>query len=254
MHRLKIVVLLALLILPFCSSAAESVESLFTTANKAYAAKKYEAAALNYQKVLDAGLTTSAIYYNLGNAQYRLNNFAAAILNYERAHRLAPNDRDINVNLILANSKITDKTEVVPELFFKRWWNSFLLLLTVQSWSVVGVSMLLIGFGGLISYLFSRELLVKRLSFYLGLSLIFIGICFISFANAQENYLLSHKEAIVFNGTVHVKSAPAVNQKTLMIIHEGTKVKVLDAKNDWLKVELPNGNEGWVEGAALQLI
>lgn len=254
MHRIKIMVLLALVVLPFWSIAAESVESLFTTANKAYAAKNYEAAALDYQKVLDAGLKTSAIYYNLGNAQYRLNNFAAAILNYERAHRLSPNDKDISVNLNLANSKITDKMEVVPELFFKRWWSSFLLLLTVQSWSVIGVSMLLIGFAGLIIYLFSRELLVKRFSFYLGLLLIILGICAISFANAQESYLLNHKEAIVFNGTVHVKSAPSANQKTLMIIHEGTKVKVLDAKNDWLKVELPNGNEGWVEGNTVQQI
>jgi tetratricopeptide (TPR) repeat protein len=254
MHRLKIQVLLALLILPFWSIAGESVESLFKQANKAYAAKKYEAAAERYQKVLDAGRTTSAIYYNLGNAHYRLNNFAAAILNYERAHRLAPNDKDINVNLILANSKITDKMDQVPELFLKRWWNSFLLLMTVQSWSVCGVLALLLGFVGLISYLFSKQLQVKRLSFYIGLCLIVIGICFISFANAQESYLLSHKEAIVFNGTVHVKSATAANQKTLMIIHEGTKVKVLDAKNDWLKVELPNGNEGWVEGAAVQQI
>ena len=72
---------LALLMLPFCSVAEKSADSLYTKANKDYAQKKYEAAAVSYQKVLDAGIKTSSVYYNLGNAHYRLNSFSSAILN-----------------------------------------------------------------------------------------------------------------------------------------------------------------------------
>ena len=254
MHRRNLLVLLLLLVLPFGVIAKQAADSLFAHANKAYAQKKYEAAAVTYQKVLDAGSKTASVYYNLGNAQYRLNNLASAILNYERAHRLSPNDKDINANLALANSKITDKMEAVPELFFKRWWTSFLLLLNVQSWSVLGVLSLLIGFTGLIIYLFSKEYQSKRISFYSGLLFLLLGICFVAFASAEEGYMQTRKQGIVFNGTVNVKSAPDAKQKTLMVIHEGTKVNIIEPKNDWLKVELPNGNIGWIEAGALQLI
>jgi tetratricopeptide (TPR) repeat protein len=254
MDRRNLILLLSLLVLPFWSIAQGATESLFAKANKEYAEKKYEAAANTYQKVLDSGAVTASVYYNLGNAHYRLNNLASAILNYERAHRLSPNDKDINANLALVNSKITDKMEVVPELFLKRWWTSFLLLLSVQSWSVLGVSALLLGFAGLIVYLFSLEYQLKRISFYSGLALIFLGVCFIAFANSADGYMLKHKEAIVFNGIVNVKSAPDLKQKTLMAIHEGTKVRIVEAKGSWLKVELPNGNIGWVEAVALEVI
>ena len=254
MLRLNLLVVLTLLWFPFSGIAKESADSLFAKANKEYAQKNYEAASATYQKVLDAGIRTSSVYYNLGNAQYRQNSLALAILNYERAHRISPNDDDVNANLRLANSKITDKMEVVPELFLKRWWTSFLLLGSVQNWSVFGVIALLLGFVGLVIYLFSIKVELKRLSFYSGLLLIFLGICCISFASAEESYLLSHKEAVVFNGVVNVKSAPDVKQKTLMIIHEGTKVRVIEPRENWIKVELPNGNIGWVEAAALQLI
>lgn len=254
MLRLNLFVVLTLLCLPFSGIAKESADSLFGKANKEYAQKNYEAASDGYQKVLDAGIRTSSVYYNLGNSQYRLNNLASAILNYERAHRITPNDEDVNANLRLVNSKITDKMEVVPELFLKRWWTSFLLLLNVQSWSVIAVISLLLGFLGLIIYLLSSKVELKRFSFYIGLMLVFLGICFVAFAGAEEEYLQTHKEAIVFNGVVNVKSAPDVKQKTLMIIHEGTKVQIIEPKENWLKVELPNGNVGWVEAAAIQLI
>jgi tetratricopeptide (TPR) repeat protein len=254
MLRINLLVVFALLCFPFSGIAKESVDSLFVKGNKEYAQKNYEAAATTYQKVLDAGIRTSSIYYNLGNTHYRLNNLASAILNYERAHRISPNDDDVNANLRFANSKITDKMEVVPELFLKRWWTSFLLLLSVQSWSVFGVLSLLLGFVGLVIYLFSLKVELKRFSFYTGLVLILLGICCISFAGAEESYLQAHKEAIVFNGIVNVKSAPDIKQKTLMAIHEGTKVRIIEPRENWLKVELPNGNIGWVEAAALQLI
>jgi tetratricopeptide (TPR) repeat protein len=254
MLRINLLVVMTLLYFPFSGIAKESADSLFVKANKEYAQKDYETAATTYQKVLDAGIRTSSIYYNLGNTHYRLNNLASAILNYERAHRISPNDDDVNANLRFANSKISDKMEVVPELFLKRWWTSFLLLLSVQSWSVFGVLSLLLGFVGLVIYLFSLKVELKRFSFYIGLVLIFLGVCCISFAGAEESYLQAHKEAIVFNGVVNVKISPDIKQKTLMVIHEGTKVRIIEPRENWLKVELPNGNIGWVEAAALQLI
>ncbi|MGY4386588.1 tetratricopeptide (TPR) repeat protein [Pedobacter sp. UYP24] len=254
MHRRKLTLLFALLTLPFWTIAGGTTDSLFAKANRAYAQKKYEAAVNTYNQVLNAGAKTAAVYYNLGNAHFRLNSLAPAVLNYERAHRISPNDKDINANLAFANSKIADKLEVVPELFFMRWWKSFLSLVTVQNWSIFGVLSLLTGFSGVIIYLFLQEYQLKRISFFSGLLLIFLGICFIGFASSEDSYLQTHKEAIIFNGIVNVKSVADIKQKTLTIIHEGTKVRIIELKDNWFKIELPNGNIGWVEAGALQLI
>ncbi|RZL06042.1 MAG: tetratricopeptide repeat protein, partial [Pedobacter sp.] len=82
MLRLNLLVVLTLLCFPFSGIAKESADSLFVKGNKEYAQKNYEAAANAYQKVLDAGMKTSSVYYNLGNTHYRLNSLASAILNY----------------------------------------------------------------------------------------------------------------------------------------------------------------------------
>ncbi len=250
MRKLIILLLLA----PFICAASGKSVALFKDANTAYSKGQYEVALKLYQQLLDSGIVVKEVYYNLGNANYKLNNFAPAILNYEKAYKLAPGDEDIQVNLRLANLKITDKIEAVPEFFLKKWWIGFITSLSLQLWSALGVFLFLLGFGLMIVYLFSLQLAIKRTSFYSGLTLILIGLILIGIANAQDNYFEQHKEAIVFNGVVNVKSAPNEKQKTLFIVHEGTKVRVMDSVNDWVKIELPNGNIGWVDAVALQLI
>ncbi|MHA4896164.1 tetratricopeptide repeat protein [Pedobacter sp. PWIIR3] len=243
-----------LLLLPFVCAASENSAAIFNDANTAYTKGQYELALKRYQQLLDSGFNSKEVYYNLGNANYKLNNFAPAILNYEKAYKLAPGDEDIQMNLRLANLKITDKIEAVPEFFLKKWWIGFITSFSLQLWSALGVMFFLLGFALMIVYLFSLQLAVKRTSFYSGLTLILVGLICLGIASAQDNYFEQHKEAIVFNGVVNVKSAPNEKQKTLFIVHEGTKVRITDSRSEWVKIELPNGNVGWMEELALKKI
>src|SRR5947209_3472912 len=97
-------------------------KELFYKANDFYQKRDYENAAKNYESITKQGYESAEVYYNLGNCYYKTNNIPLAILNYERAIKLAPGDEDIDMNLKIANLKIIDKIEPLPPLFFKNWW------------------------------------------------------------------------------------------------------------------------------------
>ena len=214
--------------------------------NAAYSKGQYEQAAVDYQKIVDAGYQSVAVYFNLGNAYYRTGDIAASILYYEKAHKLAPSDEDINYNIRFANARTSDKVEQVPEFFVTKWWNSFILSFSVNTLATLSVLCMLAGCGLLVLYLFTNTVIVKRSSFYAGLLVIVVAIVFVFMANRQESYFAGHQQAIIFSNSVTAKNEPDANGKPLFIVHEGTKVNVLQQTDTWMEVELPNGNAGWI--------
>ncbi|NRF40458.1 tetratricopeptide repeat protein [Pedobacter sp. LMG 31643] len=245
---------LLLVISPLFLFAKGNPEELFAKGNSQYAKAQYKEAVQSYQEVLNTGYKSAAVYFNLGNAYYKLGEMAPAILNYEKAYKITPGDQEIQLNLQLANLKIADKIEVVPEFFMAKWWKSLVLFFSAQVLSIFAVTFFLLGFALLIVYLFAISVSIKKPAFYAGIALLVLGLLSIFIVNAQSNYLNSSSQAIVFNGTVNVKSGPDDKSKTLFVIHEGTKVTIKQNDDNWLKVELPNGNIGWIESVAIKEI
>jgi len=238
--------LLALMTLPLFSRADEN-STLFDEGNAAFAKGQYQQASEDYQKIVDGGYQSAAVFFNLGNAYYRLGDLPSSLLYYEKAHKLAPGDDDINFNIHFANARTTDKLEQVPEFFVTKWWNSVILFFSVSTLSVLSVLFVIGGFGLLILYLFTNTFIVKRSSFYTGIVVILAGLAFVFMASQQENYFNSHHQAIIFSSSVTAKSTPDANGKPLFVVHEGTKVDVLRKTDNALEVQLPNGNAGWIE-------
>lgn len=254
MHRLWLILLFAWL-LPFSTFATDqAAEGIFEKGNKAYEKAKYEEAIKSYQQLIDEGYVSSALYYNLGNSHYRLGELPAAVLYYEKARKLSPGDEDIKLNLQLANSKIKDKFEVIPEFFLAKWWNGLVLMYSQDTWSGIAVAGILMGSILLVIYLFAIDIKIKKSGFYAGIVIILLGLFGLLMAQLQQSYFDTHQEAIVFGGTVHVKAGPADAEKTLVVIHEGTKLGIKSRKGNWASVVLPNGNEGWVSLAELREI
>jgi tetratricopeptide (TPR) repeat protein len=247
-------VLLLLLIFPLFSQGNEKAESLFVKGNDWYAKGKYKEAAALYEQVLAAGYFSADVYFNLGNAYYKQEEIPLAILNYEKAGKLSPGDEDIKVNIQLANLKIADKIDAVPEFFLTKWWRSFLLFCSAEALSVLSVTGFLLGFALLIVYLFAVSIGVKRPAFYAGIFLLVFALLISGMASLQAGYLTDSDEAIVFAGTVNVKSGPKENFKTLFVIHEGLKVNVKLQNDGWIKIGLPNGNVGWIAAASVKKI
>jgi len=118
---------------------AVNVDSLYQKANEAYNNELYTNAVEDYLQIVDAGFESAEIYFNLGNAFFKTNNIPSAILYYEKAKKLKPNDEDINFNLNVANTKIVDKMEPVPELFLRKWWRAMYNIFNADTWAKVSV-------------------------------------------------------------------------------------------------------------------
>lgn len=230
----------------FASSASN--DSLIINGNKLYNEAQYKLAIIEYQKVVENGFESSDLYYNIGNSFFKINDLPSAILFYERAKKLNPSDEDINYNLGLANSRIIDNHEQVPDIIFKKWWNSFYNLFSVNLWAKIAIFLFIATLFLFGIYLLSNTRFIKKLFFFISLFL-FVSTA-ISFTLALQKYYYSneHKEAIVFTPTITVKSSPNQNSVDLFVIHEGTKLYITDELEveGWLEIRIANGSVGWL--------
>ncbi len=241
-----------MLLIGYSSMAQQHTE--IDKANKAYMAGFYENAIVIYEKILETNLASPELYYNLGNAYFKTNNLPLAILNYERALKYNPGDEDIQFNLSVANSKIVDKIEVLPELFYIRWWKDLKLWFSPDAWAKNLI--VLFSFLFILSafFLLSRSAATRKVVFSTGL--VFLIAFIISGIIAWQTYTESKKQnsAIIFTPTLPVKSSPDESSIDLFVIHEGLKVKILDKLGDWNEIRISNGSKGWVKSENLKAI
>jgi tetratricopeptide (TPR) repeat protein len=251
--------LLFLLTFPYVSVfgfrefGSKDAKAIFKEANANYAAGQYKQAISLYKDMLGDDFESAKIYFNIGSASYKLNDIPSSILYFEKANKLSPWDEDIRYNLAFVNQKTTDKLEKVPEFFLFTTWKT-ILLCPLDILNLVSIVFFSGGFLLLIFYLFSPSVPLKKLSFYSSLFFIIIGLLSIMLSEMQDSYLKNHQEAIIFSQTVSVKSAPNNLSKALFIIHDGSKVSILAHENDWIQIQLPNGNIGWIEASGAREI
>ena len=233
---------------------AEDSNVLYEKANQNYAAGKYAEAIVDYEKIIKEGYEAPELYFNMGNLYLKTNNTGKAILYYEKAKKLYPNDEDINYNLKMANQKVTDRIEAIPQLFISEWKNSFYGTFSEKGWSLLCIATL-----SLSAILFSLYILLKtigqkQLVFFSGIVLLLTGSVLFFIAKSTYSQSAMQSEAIVMLPSVTVKGSPDENGTKLFVLHEGAKVKLEDSNNDWLEVKLPNGNTGWVKTGAVEKI
>ena len=229
-------------------------DSLVVTANNAYNQGLYDSALNTYNQVIDQNIESGELYYNMGNAYYKNNDVASAILYFEKAKKLLPNDEDIQYNLSIANSMIVDKIEKVPELFYKQWWNFFYNALDTDAWTIFALlsfTLLIITIG---LFIISKRRQSRKLSFYVGLLFLLITIASSALAYQKYYFNIVHNEAIVFTSSITAKSSPTLNAVDLFVIHEGTKVKIIDKIDNWVEIKIQNGSIGWLPEKSIKEI
>ena len=253
-NKISLFLLLTGILFASFGSFAQDPQILMNTANNAYNEGLYDSALNVYHSIENENLESAELFYNTGNAYFKNNELALAILYYEKAKKLAPNDEDIEYNLGIANSLIVDKIEKIPMLFYKNWWNYFYNLFNADIWTIVSVLtwLGLLLFVGI--FILTRSRSVKKLSFYFGVFFLFLTISTFGLASQKYYFTKEHKEAIIFTPTITVKSSPTLNAVDLFVVHEGTKIKVLDRIQNWVKIKIPDGSIGWLPEESLRAI
>ena len=227
---------------------------LLNKAAELYSKSQFSAAAEVYEKVLALYGTSDKLYYNLGNAYYKSKNLPSAILNYERALRLNPGDRDIRFNLEMCQARIVDKIDPIGMFMLARWNNSLENSFDSNTWGYVSIFFFLILITCLFAYFFARIAWLKKISFFTGILALCMSALFLFYSGNQRNHIVYPDKAILFTPTVTVKSSPDQSGTDLFILHEGSKVTVLSKLGNWSEIELEDGNVGWIESMHLQTI
>lgn len=247
-------IILTLALIGFWTASFASLSDSVNHANQLYSEGKYQEAIDSYNRVLSAGQESAEVYFNLGNSYYKKDELAYAILNYERAKLLAPHDQDIIFNIEMANQRIVDQLEALPQPFFKRWWKSLVNMSGSDQWSKISISLFVLALAFLILFLFSRTVVFKKCSFSLMVILVILSGATFVFAQQQNALRTRSRGAVVFAPTVTVKASPSDSGTAIFVIHEGLKVNVVDAVGDWYQIKLSDGNVGWMKKDELQVI
>jgi tetratricopeptide (TPR) repeat protein len=224
---------------------------LFNKANSYYQEAVYDSALVLYKQIEEKGLESAQLYYNIGNTYFKLNKLPFAILYYEKAKKLNANDDDLTHNLDLANSLIVDKIEPVPQLFFWLWWKWFYDLFSADRWALLSIVLLFFTLAMAYLFLASDRIGLRKTGFFSGLAGLLFTILAFGLASQKYYYTQRANEAIVFAPTITAKSSPSANSVDLFVIHEGTKVLLLDETSGWTKIRLANGSIGWLPAESL---
>lgn len=230
--------------------AGPSEKTLIEAGRKAYEAGRFDSARTDYQTLVDKGYQSFELFYNLGNTYFKLDKIPYSILYYERARKLNPHNADLKFNLKLANSRIQDRVETLPR-------NEFLKMITewfsTDTWALLSVVFFVLFLIALFFFFYLRTLSGKR--FFLGCSIIcFLLSAGMFFIAIQSRNLAKLKEAVIFASGVVVKSAPGSSGNKLFMIHEGLKVQIKEISGTFAKIELADGNIGWIPLSALKEI
>lgn len=243
------VMIMFMLAVPSVMTAQEDsfVDSLWNSANNAYVEGLWEDAISGYDMIAGLGLESAALYCNTGNAYFKSGNISKAILNYERALKLDPSYEDARYNLELSNNMIQDRIDPVPDFILKVWAKDLCWLMDSDGWAVAFIIMFALMLAMILLFVLSPSVAGRRTGFFTGIVFLLIAIMSLSFSLWQKNDYMKSDKAIVMRPVSSVKSSPSSEaSQDLFVLHEGTKVDILDQVGSWSNVELADGRQGWI--------
>jgi tetratricopeptide (TPR) repeat protein len=239
-------ILLILLIIVSNNINAQSSDSLFVEANKLYQQEDYEKALEIYTQIEAQDIVSDDLYYNIANANYKLNKVAPAIYYYEKALMFNPTNEDAAFNLGFAKRMAIDNIEPLPKTFIQKFKDGFVLKLTYNTWAWLAVILLFFFAVLFLLYHFSYDSNRKRLFFTVGTVSLLLAVLSLALAYQNYDHVLKSNYAIVFAQQTEVKTAPTMSSEVNFQLHEGTKVQLLESLDNWKKIKIADGKIGWI--------
>ncbi len=227
-------------------------QSVFDKGNEHYRNGNYNEAIAAYESIIKGKKESCDLYFNLANAYYKLDKVGPAIYYYEKALQISPNDKDIQNNLKFAKSKTIDDIKEIPKVGFEKFIQNLTSSFHSDTWAkiAVGFSVLFLLF--FIGYYFSETTLSKRI-YFIGLFIVpFLLLLSVLAAWFEKSQDQKERPAIVFAEKTTVLNEPRNNATEAFILHEGTKVFVLESLDQWKKIQLTDESEGWILSEAIK--
>lgn len=252
-----VMAVLMLLAVSFSTSAQEKdyVDSLWDAANLAYVEGRWSDAVAGYEMISSMSLESAALYCNTGDAYFKDGNVPKAILYYERALKLDPSYDDARYNLDLLNSTIQDRIDPVPEFVLKAWARDICYIMDSNAWAVCFFVLFALTLAMVLLFLLAPTVGGRRTGFFTGIVLLLLAVFSLCLSIWQKNDYMKAEGAIVMRPVTSVKSSPSAEaSKDLFILHEGTKVKIIDQVGSWNNIELADGRQGWIPSGDIETI
>ena len=228
-----------------------SAEKSWDEANKAYQEADYKRAETLYRAILEQGLHSAKLYYNLANTLFKQEKLGEAILYYNKALRLSPADEDVRHNLEYAENSTKDSIEQIPEFFLFAWIRAVRNLMGCDGWTIFSLVILVIGLAATLFYLLAQRISTRKAGFYVMVLAALLFLVATLFANYERKAIVNHNEAIVMSSAVSVKSSPDRAATELFVLHEGTKLSIGERMDGWVEVRIADGRKGWIESSRI---
>ena len=215
---------------------------------------KYEEAIVQFKSIIENGEHSEALYFNLGNSFYKINDIANSIYFYEKALILKPKDRDILNNLAYSQNMLIDKIEKLPTNQVSDFLNYISKILNMQQWLITGLVLWYIFLTTFLLYFFNTKTISKKN--YFTFSAIFFSLSILFIFNGINRFENKKKtiSAIIFENKIDFRAEPNFRSEILFNLHEGTKVVIQEELNEWGLVEINDGNSGWIELKSIKKI
>ena len=255
--RTAYAIIVFMLMSPMMASAQQASypDSLWNEANRAYSEGRWDDAVAGYDMISSMGLESAALYCNTGDAYFKSGNIPMAILNYERALKADPSYADAKFNLELLGGMIQDRIDPVPEFILKVWIREIRGIMDSDAWAVFFLVLFALAMAMILLFILSPSVAGRRTGFFTAIALLLMAISSLSFSFRQKNDYMKAESAIIMRPVSSVKSSPSSeSSQDLFVLHEGTKVKVIDQVGSWNNIELADGRQGWIPSADLELI
>lgn len=232
----------------------QSQASVWKSAEDAYSVGDFDGAIRNYEALCKEGAVSSFLFYNLGNAYYRKGSVGKAILNYERALKLNPADQDIKHNLEMARTHTLDKIDSVPQFILVEWVRNLRNKLSSNAWAILSLVFLALTAVLILLYRFGRSASSRKVYFIIAMVMLALTLFSFLFSVSLARQANATDTAIVVENIGSVKSSPAAGGNSIFVLHEGTRVKILESVEQWTRIEIQDGRQGWIKTSDIEVI
>lgn len=247
---IKPVIFAAAMALFLSANGASEPDPVMRKALQTYQQGEYYQAAQMFEGLVKEGYVSAPLFFNLGNCYFQTGQLAKAVLNFERASLLQPGNEKIRKNLRLARNQVEGEPLAWPEFSPAVQWGSLRGMFTPNTWALSGLAACWLALAAwLLGRRSKKPLGWQLVTWILGFATLLSWLLAFSATRALES-----DYGIVMEKEQMLQVGPDIKSGTVSTIYEGWKVRRLDEIGDWIKVELPDGEEGWLKKETVEML